>query len=106
MATKIPLLTGRGGGLRRGISLAKAFGVEHSRAPRQSCPVQMAAVNRTQSKRFARFGDAWLSRQSRFAGECGCFSTAFLHVWRGWRVQGKRVATKDIPLLTEPGGGR
>jgi hypothetical protein len=36
-----------------------------------------AAVNAPQSRRFARFGDVWWSRQSRIAGECGGFSTAF-----------------------------
>ena len=36
-----------------------------------------AAVNTPHSKRFAKFGDARQLRQSRFAGECGGFSTAF-----------------------------
>ena len=63
----------------------------------------MAAVNRTQSKRFARFGDAWLSRQSRFAGEA--VALAPLSDTSGEAgVLRNRVATK-IPLLTVRGGG-
>src|ERR1039458_2371107 len=41
MATKIPLLTGRGGGRWRGILLAKAFGVAHSRAPNFTCDLRV-----------------------------------------------------------------
>jgi hypothetical protein len=36
--------------------------------------VEKAAVNRAHSKRFAKFKDAWQSRQRV---DCACFSTAF-----------------------------
>jgi hypothetical protein len=38
--------------------------------------IEKAAVNAPQSRRFAKSNDARQSRESRFAGDCGGFSTA------------------------------